>query len=68
MIFCKKDILAYCRSMNGKDVIVVANFAADSKTVCSDKLANRQILLSNAVVELRDNALTLQPAQVAVLG
>jgi len=63
----EKDILAYCRCMNDAEIIVVANFAADSKTVRSDKLAHRQILLSNAAVELTGNALTLQTAQVVVL-
>ena len=29
---------------------------------------NRQILLSNAAVELRENTLTLQSTQVVVLG
>jgi len=62
------DLLAYCRCMNGTDVIVIANFASEDKTVKMDNLMNRQILLSNADVALRDSSLTLQPAQVVVLG
>lgn len=64
----EKDILSYCRCMNGTDVVVIANFAPDEKTVRADILMNRQILLSNAAVELRENTLTLQSAQVVVLG
>jgi len=64
----EKDIMAYCRSMNGTDVVVIANFASDDKTVQADILMNRQILLSNTDAALRDNALTLKPAQVVVLG
>lgn len=64
----EKDIFAYCRSMNGTDVIVIANFAPDEKTVRADYLLNRQILLSNADVVLRGDALTLESAQVVVLG
>ena len=54
--------------MNGKDVVVIANFAPDEKTVRADLLLDRQILLSNADVVLRGDALTLEPAQVVVLG
>jgi len=64
----EKGIFAYCRSMNETDVIVIANFAPDDKTVRADILLNRQILLSNADVVMRGDALTLKPAQVVVLG
>ena len=64
----EKDIFAYCRCLNGREVIVVANFASDDKTVHSEILLNRQILLSNADVKLIGNVLTLHSAQVVVLG
>ena len=64
----EKDILAYCRGMNGTDVMVIANFGSDEKTLRADLLKNRKVLLSNAAAELRDNTLTLQSAQVVVLG
>lgn len=61
-------ILAYCRSLNGADVIVAANFAPDSKTVQADALENRKVLLSNADVVMKENTITLQSAQVVVLA
>ena len=61
-------ILAYRRSLEGRDVIVMANFGEGSRQLRGSFLAHRQVLLSNAEVSLSEDTLTLQSAQVVVLG
>ena len=62
------NILAYCRSLKGKNVIVAANFGADRKRLCGRMFRNGTILLSNAAVVLEEDTLELLPSQVVVLG
>lgn len=62
------DILAYRRSLNGKEAMVVANFAPTEKRLQDAALQNRTVLLSNAAVVLKEDTLELQPSQVVVLA
>lgn len=62
------DILAYRRSLNGKEAMVVANFAPTEKCLKDPVLQNRTVLLSNAAVMLKEDTLELQPSQVVVLA
>lgn len=62
------DILAYRRSLNGKEAMVVANFAPTEKRLQDAALQNRTVLLSNAAVMLKEDTLELQPSQVVVLA
>lgn len=62
------DILAYRRSLNGKEAMVVANFAPTEKRLKDPVLQNRTVLLSNAAVVLKEDTLELQPSQVVVLA
>ena len=62
------DLLAYRRNLEGKDVIVAANFGPDSKCLQDSLFRGRTVLLRNAPVTLAENTLELLPAQVVVLA
>ena len=61
-------IFAYRRILNGQDVMVLANFGADRKCLCSDIFRSRKVLLSNEAVLLEKDTLVLLPSQVVVLA
>jgi len=61
-------ILAYRRSLNGCDVLVVANFGSIENCLQNRIFQNRTVLMSNGTVVLKENALELQPSQVVVLA
>ena len=60
--------MAYRRNLEGKDVIVAANFGPDNKCLQDSLFSGRTVLLSNAPVTLAENTLELVPAQVVVLA
>ena len=64
----EENILAYRRNLEGKDVIVVANFGRVECCLRNDMFRNRRVLLSNENVILKDDTLKLQTAQVVVLA
>ena len=64
----EENILAYRRNLEGKDVIVVANFGQMECCLRNDMLRNRRVLLSNENVMLKDDTLKLHTAQVVVLA
>ena len=64
----EENILAYRRNLEGKDVIVVANFGRVECCLRNDIFRNRRVLLSNENVILKDDTLKLQTAQVVVLA
>ena len=64
----EENILAYRRSLDGRDVIVAANFGSDSSILRSPVLEGRSTLLSNSLVSLDQDTLNLQPGQVVVLA
>ena len=63
----EKGILSYCRSLNGKRVVVVANFGKDSAVVSDDLFADSRCLLTNGELTVTGNQLKLAPSQVMVL-
>ena len=64
----KEDgILSYCRRLNEKNVVVVANFGKDSAVVSDDFFADSRCLLANAELTADGNQLKLAPSQVVVL-
>ena len=64
----EEKILAYRRSLNGRDVIVAANFGIECRYICNALLLDKQVLLSNGSVVLKKDTLELQPSQVVVLA
>lgn len=64
----EENILAYRRILNGKAVLVVANFGPEAKELRSDLFAGRKVLLSNAAAALEDDRLCLETSQVVVLA
>ncbi len=64
----EENILAYCRSLNGRDVIVAANFGAETKSLCDEVFSDKKVLLSNETVTLELGTLVLLPSQVVVLA
>ena len=64
----EENILAYRRNLEGKDVIVVANFGQMKCCLRNDMFRNRRVLLSNENVILKDYTLKLQTAQGVVLA
>ena len=64
----EENILAYRRNLEGKDVIVVANFGQMECCLRNDMFRNRRVLLSNENVMLKDDTLKLHTAQVVVLA
>lgn len=61
-------ILAYRRSLNGKDVIVAANFGPMENCLQNRMFQNRKVLMSNGTVVLKEDTLELHPSQVVVLA
>lgn len=61
-------VLAYSRNLNGRDVIVAANFGPDRKNLRSPVFENRIVLLSNDRAKLEQDTLELLPSQVVVLA
>ena len=64
----EENIFAYKRILNGRDVIVVANFGAVETCLQNRIIRNRTVLLSNESVALNQDTLKLQPSQVVVLA
>ena len=64
----EEKILAYRRSLNGRDVIVAANFGMERKCLSNQLLSDKRVLLSNARVTLENDTLQLLPSQVVVLA
>lgn len=62
-----EEILAYRRCLEGRDILVAANFGAGEKQIRDPLLHGRTLLLSNGPVSLENGSLILQSAQVAVL-
>ena len=60
-------ILAYCRSLNEKKVVVVANFGKETTSVSDDFFADSRCLLTNAERMATGNQLKLASSQVVVL-
>lgn len=67
MMETEDGILSYCRSLNEKNVVVVANFGKDSAVVSDDFFADSRCLLTNAELTADGNQLKLAPSQVVVL-
>lgn len=61
------EILAYCRSLGQKKVMVIANFGKESAVISDDFFGDCRCLLTNDTVRISENRLTLAPAQVVVL-
>ncbi len=64
----EEDVFAFSRNLDGKTVIVVANFGPEKKCFRNDMFRGRKVLLSNDLVQLEENELQLQSAQVVVLA
>jgi len=64
----EEKILAYGRCLQGKQVIVAANFGAEKKCLQSDLFRDRTVLLSNGTAALDRDMLELLPSQVVVLA
>ena len=67
MLETEDGILSYCRSLNEKNVVVVANFGKDSAVVSDDFFADSRCLLTNAELTADGNQLKMAPSQVVVL-
>ena len=67
MLETEDGILSYCRSLNEKNVVVVANFGKDSAVVSDNFFADSRCLLTNAELTAAGNQLKLAPSQVVVL-
>lgn len=67
MLETEDGILSYCRGLNEKNVVVVANFGKDSAVVSDDFFADSRCLLTNAELTADGNQLKLAPSQVVVL-
>ena len=67
MLETEDGILSYCRILNEKNVVVVANFGKDSAVVLDDFFADSRCLLTNAELTADGNQLKLAPSQVVVL-
>lgn len=67
MLETEDGILAYCRSLNGKKVVVAANFGKDAAIVLDDFFAGSRCLLTNGALSADGNQLKLAPSQVVVL-
>lgn len=68
-LFLEEDnILAYRRTGEDREAVVIANFGPEERTLPVEEFAGYQVLLSNAPAELAGDTITLQSAQVVVLG
>ena len=67
MLETEDGILAYCRSLNGKKVVVAANFGKDAAIVSDDFFAGSRCLLTNGALSADGNQLKLSASQVVVL-
>ena len=67
MLEQEEGILAYCRSLKGKQVVVAANFGREPAAVSDPFFASGRCLLSNAEVTATAEQLWLLPSQVVVL-
>lgn len=67
MLEDEEGILSYCRSLNEKKVVVIANFGQSPAAVSAPFFANGRCLLSNAEVTVTGERLRLVPSQVVVL-
>lgn len=68
MLEGEENILAYRRSLEGKDVLVAANFGPERAELTDSGFENARLLLSNAETDLTGNKLVLEPSQVVVLA
>lgn len=64
----EENILAYRRSLEGREVVVIANFAPDARTLRHEVISGRRVLLSNAAANITGDTAILAPSQVLVLG
>lgn len=64
----EENILAFRRVLDGRDVVVIANFDQDGKKLHGEWITKRSLLLSNAPVVSADDGVILAPSQVMVLG
>ena len=64
----EEDVFAFSRGIDGKTVIVVANFGPEKKCFRNNMFRGRKVLLSNDLVQLEETELQLQSAQVVVLA
>ncbi len=68
-LFADEDnILAYCRTGDTGEAVVIANFGAEPKTLPAAQFRGYQLLLSNAPADVTADTITLKSAQVIVLG
>ena len=68
-LFADEDnILAYCRTGDTREAVVIANFGAEPKTLPAAQFRGYQLLLSNAPADVTADTITLKSAQVIVLG
>ena len=61
-------ILAYRRTLDDRDVILVANFGSAESCLCDSMFLDRNVILSNGGTTLMGDVLRLQPSQVVVLA
>lgn len=64
----EENILAYRRTGEKKEAVVMANFGPDSRSLPAGQFRDYRILLTNAPAVMEDNSITLAPGQVVVLG
>lgn len=64
----EENILAFRRFLDGRDVVVVANFDQKERKLRGEPLTGRSLLLSNAAAVPADDGVVLAPSQVMVLG
>ena len=64
----EEHILAYRRTLDDRDVILVANFGSVESSLCDSIFQDRNVILSNGETALMGDVLRLQPSQVAVLA
>ncbi len=60
-------ILAFRRVLDGRDVLVAANFGEDAVTIDDPILAERKVLLSNGETKIRNTTMTIMPSQAVVM-
>ena len=64
----EKNILAYERCLDGKQIIVAANFGEGKHCLRSELFRNRTVLMSNETAVPEQDHLELLPSQVVVLA
>lgn len=64
----QEHLLAYRRSLQEQEAVVIANFGAESAEISESWLQGRHVLLSNAPVSCENGSVILASAQVIVLA